>query len=104
MDSFILLGFGDTGWGDEMLRAALVTILVSLSAMAIGLLVSVFATMSKLSSNGFIRSIGNTYTTVVRGIPELLVIYLLYLVQIMQLWGSLKNYLDTINILSFQCF
>ena len=78
MDSFILLGFGDTGWGDEMLRAALVTILVSLSAMAIGLLVSVFATMSKLSSNGFIRSIGNTYTTVVRGIPELLVIYLLY--------------------------
>jgi len=78
MDSFILLGFGDTGWGDEMLRAAIVTILVSLSAMAIGLLVSVFATMSKLSSNGFIRSIGNTYTTVVRGIPELLVIYLLY--------------------------
>jgi len=46
MDSFILLGFGDTGWGDEMLRAALVTILVSLSAMAIGLLVSVFATIS----------------------------------------------------------
>jgi octopine/nopaline transport system permease protein len=33
---------------------------------------------SKLSSNGFIRGIGNTYTTIVRGIPELLVIYLLY--------------------------
>jgi octopine/nopaline transport system permease protein len=31
-----------------------------------------------LSTNRLIRAIGNTYTTIVRGIPELLVIYLLY--------------------------
>jgi octopine/nopaline transport system permease protein len=61
-----------------MLKGALMTVLVSISAMAIGLVVSVFGTMSKMSSNGFIRGIGNTYTTIVRGIPELLVIYLLY--------------------------
>jgi len=78
MDFIGLLAFGDTGWGDEMLKGALMTVLVSISAMAIGLVVSVFGTMSKLSSNGFIRGIGNTYTTIVRGIPELLVIYLLY--------------------------
>ena len=78
MDFIGLLAFGDTGWGDEMLKGALMTVLVSVSAMAIGLVVSVFGTMSKLSSNSFIRGIGNTYTTIVRGIPELLVIYLLY--------------------------
>jgi octopine/nopaline transport system permease protein len=78
MDFIGLLAFGDTGWGDEMLKGALMTVLVSISAMAIGLVVSVFGTMSKMSSNGFIRGIGNTYTTIVRGIPELLVIYLLY--------------------------
>jgi octopine/nopaline transport system permease protein len=56
----------------------MVTIMVSISAMFIGLFVSIFGTISKLSKNRLIRAIGNTYTTVVRGIPELLVIYLLY--------------------------
>ncbi len=78
MDFIGLLAFGDTGWGDEMLKGALMTVLVSVSAMTIGLIVSVFGTMSKMSSNKLVRGIGNTYTTIVRGIPELLVIYLLY--------------------------
>jgi len=78
MNYLDLLSLGDTGWGDEMLLGALMTILVSLSAMAIGLFFSIFATMAKLSSSAISRSIGNIYTTIVRGIPELLVIYLLY--------------------------
>lgn len=78
MEFIHLLSLGDQGWGDEMLRAAMVTIMVSISAMCIGLFVSIFGTISKLSKNRLIRAIGNTYTTVVRGIPELLVIYLLY--------------------------
>ena len=45
---FELLVLGDTGWGDEMLRASLVTLLVSLSAMGIGLLISILGTMAKL--------------------------------------------------------
>jgi octopine/nopaline transport system permease protein len=56
----------------------MVTVMVSISAMGIGLFVSIFGTISKLSTNRLIRAIGNTYTTIVRGIPELLVIYLLY--------------------------
>ena len=75
---FELLVLGDTGWGDEMLRASLVTLLVSLSAMGIGLLISILGTMSKLSSNFYVRFIADVYTTVIRGIPELLVIYLLF--------------------------
>jgi octopine/nopaline transport system permease protein len=78
MEFIHLLSLGDQGWGDEMLRATMVTIMVSISAMFIGLFVSIFGTISKLSKNRLIRAIGNTYTTVVRGIPELLVIYLLY--------------------------
>jgi octopine/nopaline transport system permease protein len=78
MDFIHLLSLGDQGWGDEMLRAAMVTVMVSISAMGIGLFVSIFGTISKLSTNRLIRAIGNTYTTIVRGIPELLVIYLLY--------------------------
>ena len=33
-----LLSFGDTGWGDELFFATLMTIAVSLGAMAIGFL------------------------------------------------------------------
>ena len=36
-----LLVLGDKGWGDEMLRAALVTLMVSLAAMGIGLFISI---------------------------------------------------------------
>jgi len=73
-----LLILGDTGWGDEMLRAASVTLLLSLTAMSIGLFISIFGTLSKLSDKFYVRVIADVYTTIVRGIPELLVIYLLF--------------------------
>ena len=73
-----LLILGDKGWGDEMLRAASVTLLLSLTAMSIGLFISIFGTLSKLSDKFYVRVIADVYTTVVRGIPELLVIYLLF--------------------------
>ena len=77
MDLALLL-LGDQGWGDEMLRAASVTLLLSLSAMSIGLFISIFGVMSKLSDKFYVRVIADIYTTIVRGIPELLVIYLLF--------------------------
>jgi len=73
-----LLILGDKGWGDEMLRATMVTLLVSLSAMGIGLFISILGTLSKLSNKFYVRLIADVYTTIVRGIPELLVIYLLF--------------------------
>jgi len=73
-----LLVLGDKGWGDEMLRATLVTLMVSLTAMGIGLFISIFGTLSKLSNKFYVRLIADVYTTIVRGIPELLVIYLLF--------------------------
>ena len=73
-----LLILGDKGWGDEMLRAASVTLLLSLTAMSIGLFISIFGTLSKLSDKFYVRVIADVYTTIVRGIPELLVIYLLF--------------------------
>jgi octopine/nopaline transport system permease protein len=73
-----LLAFGDTGWGDEMLRAAITTIAVSLSAMLLGLILGTFGAAAKLSGSLPLQALAGTYTTVVRGIPELLVIYLLF--------------------------
>ena len=73
-----LLAFGDTGWGDELFYATLMTIAVSITAMFIGFLFALIFTPLKLSKNKFLNFIANSYTTVIRGVPELLVIYLFF--------------------------
>tara|TARA_B100001996_G_scaffold334418_1_gene284513 strand:- start:140 stop:832 length:693 start_codon:yes stop_codon:yes gene_type:complete len=73
-----LLAFGKTGWGDELFYATLMTLAVSITAMIIGFFFALIFTPLKLSKNKFLNLIGNSYTTVIRGVPELLVIYLFF--------------------------
>ena len=73
-----LLYFGDKGWGDELFFATLMTIAVSITAMIIGFIFAALFTPLKLSDNKIFNIIGNAYTTVIRGVPELLVIYLFF--------------------------
>ena len=73
-----LLAFGDTGWGDELFYATRMTVAVSITAMFIGFLFALIFTPLKLSKNKFFNLIGTSYTTVIRGVPELLVIYLFF--------------------------
>ena len=73
-----LLAFGNTGWGDELFFATLMTIAVSITAMIIGFCFALIFTPLKLSKNKFLNFIVNSYTTIIRGVPELLVIYLLF--------------------------
>ena len=73
-----LLYFGDIGWGDELAIATLMTIAVSISAMVIGFIFAAIFTPLKLSNKKYLNLISNSYTTVIRGVPELLVIYLFF--------------------------
>jgi octopine/nopaline transport system permease protein len=73
-----LLTFGDTGWGDELFRATLMTIAVSITAMVIGFSFAAIFTPLKLSKYKSLNLVANIYTTVIRGVPELLVIYLFF--------------------------
>ena len=73
-----LLYFGDKGWGDELFFATLMTIAVSITAMIVGFIFAAIFTPLKLSRHKSLNLIGNIYTTVIRGVPELLVIYLFF--------------------------
>lgn len=73
-----VLGWGDAGWGDEFARATLMTIAVASCAFLLGLLFGVGFAACKLSGSRLLRLIGDVYTTVLRGVPELLVIYLVF--------------------------
>ncbi len=66
------------GGGDELFFCTLMTIAVSITAMIIGFIFAALFTPLKLSNNKILNSIGNAYTTVIRGVPELLVIYLFF--------------------------
>jgi octopine/nopaline transport system permease protein len=78
MSTLELLGFGSTGWGALLLVAAGVTLAVTAVALAIGAVLGTIVAAAKLSSNVVFVTLGSIYTTVFRGVPELLIIYLIY--------------------------
>lgn len=78
MATLELLGFGSTGWGALLLVATLMTLAVTATALVIGAVFGALVASAKLSGNLILVTLGNIYTTVFRGVPELLIIYLIY--------------------------
>ena len=78
MELLTTLGFGQGGWGGLLLLGALMTLAVTLVALAIGAVIGSVVAWAKLSRGVLPRFLGDAYTTVFRGVPELLIIYLIY--------------------------
>ena len=78
LEAFTLIGFGPTGWGWALLVATGMTIAVSVCGFLAGSIVGTLVAWGKIGGNVVVRSLADGYTTVLRGIPDLLVIYLLY--------------------------
>ncbi len=75
---FELVGFGPQGWGLILLGGALMTVAISCSGFVIGAICGVLAAWAKVSGGAILQVIADVYTTVLRGVPDLLVIYLFY--------------------------
>lgn len=73
-----LVGFGPGGWGGLLLQAAGMTLLVSAGAFLLGLALGSLGAWGKLSGSRAAAAAATAYTTVLRGVPDLLVIYLVY--------------------------
>jgi octopine/nopaline transport system permease protein len=73
-----LFGFGAGGWGGFLLVGALTTLAVTLAALALGAVFGAAVAAARLSHSAPLRWLGEGYTTVFRGVPELLVIYVVY--------------------------
>ncbi|MSP83297.1 MAG: ABC transporter permease subunit [Alphaproteobacteria bacterium] len=72
------LAWGAEGWGDEFVRGVALTVQISLSGYVFGLILGMLGAGAKLSSRPWLNRIGGAYTTIVRALPELLLILLLY--------------------------
>lgn len=73
-----VLAFLNNGWTLSMLLAAGMTIAVALAGFAIGAAIGALGALAKILGGSLLRGLADAYTTVLRGIPDLLVIYLFY--------------------------
>jgi putative lysine/arginine/ornithine/histidine/octopine transport system permease protein len=66
------------GFSDQLISGSLTTLKIAITSLAFGLVVGLCGAIAKQSSSASLRALTNFYTTVVRGIPELLIILILY--------------------------
>jgi octopine/nopaline transport system permease protein len=73
-----LLSFGPRGWGLSLVQAAGVTIAAAICGFLLGSMLGIWGATMKLARSRSTRLVGQVYTTVFRGVPEILVVYLFY--------------------------
>lgn len=73
-----LLAYAPPGWGATLLAGLWNSVLIALGAFALGLLIGVFGAYGKLYGGPIIKDMLAVYTTIVRAVPELILILILY--------------------------
>ncbi|EAU40042.1 amino acid ABC transporter, permease protein [Fulvimarina pelagi HTCC2506] len=78
MEALTHLGFGETGWGDDIAHGVFVTGSLAVCTLPIGLAVGFLLALAKQSGDRLLFISANIYTTIFRGLPELLTLFLVY--------------------------
>ncbi len=73
-----LLALNPPGWGGNLLRGLANSIVIALGAFGFGLLIGVGGSYGKLYGGPIVRDLLEVYTTIVRSVPELVLILILY--------------------------
>lgn len=73
-----LISFGPEGWGDEIARGTLVTVGLAIATLPFGLMLGFVIALAKNSNEPSLRAAANIYTTIFRGLPELLTLFIVY--------------------------
>ena len=66
------------GYGPLLIKGTLLTIQLGLASLVFGLIFGLLGALAKLSGVWILEKIANAYTTVIRGIPELLMVFFIY--------------------------
>ncbi|PLW76776.1 ABC transporter permease [Cohaesibacter celericrescens] len=77
-DYLTLLSFGPKGWSDEIFNGILVTVSLGLATLPFGLLLGFFLALGINSKEPTIRAASKIFTTIFRGLPELLTLFIVY--------------------------
>ena len=71
------LRWGSLGWGDELLTGFSVTLALALATLPLGLGLGMLAATALLR-HGLLHGVAKVYTTLLRGLPELLTLFVIY--------------------------
>ncbi len=72
------LSYGDAGWGDELLYGLSITVRLFIATLPIGLVLGFLIALAKRSDKKWLSISANIYTTVFRGVPELLTLFVIF--------------------------
>ena len=75
---FNLLAYGPTGWGDEILAGASLTIRLAVATLPVGLALGFLVALAKRSHLRLVRGFGEAFSTIFRALPELLTLFIIY--------------------------
>jgi His/Glu/Gln/Arg/opine family amino acid ABC transporter permease subunit len=78
MESLSKLTIGASGWGDELLLGALMTVSLALASVAVGLVIGGKLAFLKIQPNKLLRGMSHGVTLLFRGTPEFLVILVVF--------------------------
>ncbi len=73
-----LMACGDAGWGDEIAFGVKVTISLALATVPVGLALGFLIALAAQSEDRLLRLAAGIYTTIFRGLPELLTLFIVY--------------------------
>lgn len=73
-----LLALSSPGWGGVLLQGLLMSLKVAIGGYLLGLFIGIGGAAGKLWGGPILRDLLAVYTTVVRGVPELILILILY--------------------------
>lgn len=79
-ESAQLLSLSPPGWGANLLRGLVNSLKIAFGAFGFGLLIGLFGAYGKLYGGPVLRDLLAIYTTVIRAVPELVLILILYYV------------------------
>ncbi|GAB4519298.1 MAG: ABC transporter permease [Roseibium sp.] len=77
-EALTLLSFGELGWGDTIALGVAITVTLALATLPFGLVLGFLIALAKNSSEPSLKLAANIYTTIFRGLPELLTLFLVY--------------------------
>jgi polar amino acid transport system permease protein len=78
LDQIGLLDFGPDGWGDELAAGTWLTIRLALATLPFGIVVGFLIALARDSDRRWLAASGNVFTTVFRGLPELLTLFIVF--------------------------
>jgi polar amino acid transport system permease protein len=73
-----LLSWGPEGWLDDIAYGVFITVSLAAATLPVGLVIGFLVALAKQSGEPSLRLAGNIYTTIFRGLPELLTLFIIF--------------------------